>query len=49
MPPSDYIWLTTADRMFEDGIGAEIWARGGRLDASPHSILGRLHCRAPLA
>jgi len=48
MAPSDYIWLTTADRMFEDGISAEIWARGGRLDASPHSILGRLRCRAPL-
>jgi len=48
MPPSDYIWLTTAKRMFEDGIGAEIWVRGGRLDASLHSILGTRHCRAPL-
>ncbi len=48
MPPSDYIWLTDKDRMFEDGISAEIWARGGRLDASPHSILGRFRCRAPL-
>jgi len=48
MPPSDYIWFTTADRMFEDGISAEIWARGGRLDASPQSILGRLRCRGPL-
>ena len=48
MPPSDHVWLTTADRMFEDGIGAKIWARGGRLDASPHSILGKLHCLAPL-
>lgn len=48
MPPSDYIWLTVADRMFEDGVSAEIWARGGRFDASPQSILGRLRCRAPL-
>ena len=48
MPPSDYIWLTVTDRMFEDGIAAEIWARGGRLDASPQSIFGRLRCRAPL-
>jgi len=48
MPPSDFIWLTNKDRMFEDGISAEIWARGGRLDASPQSILGRLRCRAPL-
>jgi len=48
MPPSDYIWLTVTDRMFEDGIAAEIWARGGRLDASPQSIFGRLRRRAPL-
>ena len=48
MPPSDYIWLTDKDRMFEEGISAEIWVRGGRLDTSPHSILGRFRCRAPL-
>ena len=48
MPPSDYIWLTVAEHMFKDGISAEIWARGGRLDVSPQSLLGRLRCRAPL-
>lgn len=48
IPPSDFIWVAQKDRMFEDGISAEIWARGGRLDASPQSILGRLGCRAPL-
>jgi hypothetical protein len=48
MPPSDYIWLTTADRLFADGISAEIWVRGGRLDAPLQSILGRFRCRAPL-
>jgi hypothetical protein len=48
MPPSDFIWVAEKDRMFEDGISAEIWARGGQLDASPQSILGRLGCRAPL-
>lgn len=48
MPPSDFIWVAEKDRMFEDGISAEIWARGGRPDASPQSILGRLRCRAPL-
>ena len=48
MQPSDFIWIAQKDRMFEDGISAEIWARGGRLDASPQSILGRLSCRAPL-
>lgn len=41
MPPSDYIWLTTAKRMFEDGIGAEIWVRGGRLnDAADLAVCG---------
>ena len=48
MPPSDFIWVAQKDRMFEDGMSAEIWARGGRLDASPQSILGRLTCGAPL-
>lgn len=48
MPPSDFIWLTEQSRMFRDGVSAEIWARGGRLDAPPQSILGRLACRAPL-
>lgn len=49
MPPSDFIWITEKDRMFAEGISAQIWARGGRSDASPQSILGRLCCRAPLA
>jgi hypothetical protein len=48
MQPSDFIWIAQKDRMFEDGISAEIWARGGRLDVSPQSILGSLSCRAPL-
>ncbi|MHC4567080.1 MAG: replication-relaxation family protein [Planctomycetota bacterium] len=49
MQPSDFIWVTQKDRMFEDGISADIWARGGQLDTSPQSILGRLSCRAPLS
>ncbi len=48
MPPSDFIWLTEQTRMFKDGISAEIWVRGGRLDMPPRSILGSLACRAPL-
>ena len=48
MQPSDFIWIAQKDRMFEDGISADIWARGGRLDTSPQSILGRLSCRTPL-
>ena len=49
MPPSDFIWLTVADRMFTEGISAQIWVRGGRLDSPSHSILGRWSRRAPLA
>ena len=48
MQPSDFIWVTQKDRMFEDGISADIWVRGGRLDTSPQSILGSLSCRALL-
>lgn len=49
MAPSDFVWLAEKNRMFEDGISGMIWFRGGRLDASPQSILGSLGCRAPLS
>lgn len=39
-PPSDFIWLTDQDRMFSQDVGTRIWARGGRADAPPESILG---------
>jgi DNA-binding MarR family transcriptional regulator len=48
MPPSDFIWLTEQSRLFRDGVSAEIWVRGGKIEASPQSILGSLCCRAPL-
>jgi Replication-relaxation len=41
MPPSDFIWLTDQDSMFSHGLPANIWARGGRLNNPPQSILGR--------
>ena len=40
-PPSNFVWLTDQDRLTEHGIGAEIWARGGRIDDRPQSILGQ--------
>ena len=40
MPPSDFIWLANQEKMFSDGLSAEIWARGGKMDRSPQSILG---------
>jgi hypothetical protein len=48
MQPSRFIWLTEQERMFNDGVSANIWARGGNLHATQQSILGRLSCRAPL-
>ena len=44
-PPSDFVWLTDQDRLFEHGISAEIWARGGRIDDRPQSILGQTLAR----
>ena len=48
MKPSNFIWLTECGRLFADGASAEIWARGGDLQASQQSILGSLCCLAPL-
>jgi hypothetical protein len=41
MPPSDFVWLTDQHSMFSKGISANIWARGGRHNNPPQSILGR--------
>ena len=49
MPPSDFIWLVDQQRMFSYGLAAKIWARGGRNDEPPQSILGeKLACELPL-
>ena len=48
MPPSDFIWLTDQGKMFSRGLAAKIWARGGRNEDPPQSILGpRLACELP--
>jgi protein involved in plasmid replication-relaxation len=39
-PPLNYLWVTDQVQMFECGIGARIWARGGRADIPSQSILG---------
>ena len=49
MPPSDYVWLTEQNRLFQEGAGGSIWNRGGRLEESPRSMLGTLGCKTPLA
>ena len=49
MPPSDFIWLTDQESMFTHGVSAEIWAKGGRYDDPPRSILGpKLACETPV-
>ena len=48
MHPSNFIWLTDRQRIFEDGVSWRIWARGGDLQTLQHSILGSRCCRAPL-
>ena len=42
MVPSDFIWSADQMAMFENGLGAEIWARGGKDQARHQSILGSL-------
>ena len=40
MPPSDFIWVTDRACLLSGGVGAPIWARGGRMASAPESILG---------
>lgn len=40
MPPSDFIWLTSQEKMFSDGLSAEIWVRGGKTNRPTQSIIG---------
>jgi hypothetical protein len=48
MDPSGFIYLSEQQRLFEDGVFAKIWVRGGNLQVVQRSIIGRLHCRIPL-
>ena len=49
IPPSDFIWVTDQERMFSHGLSAEIWARGGKIDTPPQSIIGSiLACDSPV-
>jgi Replication-relaxation len=41
MPGSEFIWVTDQERMFSNGISAEIWARSGWYDKPPESILSQ--------
>jgi len=36
----DFIWLTDQTKMFDHGLSANIWVRGGRYEDSRESILG---------
>jgi hypothetical protein len=50
MPPAEFIWITSADELFNQGLSGPIWSRGGRIDGPRLSILGpTLGRSAPLA
>ncbi len=48
MPPSNFIWLTEQEKMFNYGLSAKIWAKGGHYNNPLQSILGKLSCKAPV-
>lgn len=39
MPLSNFVWITSEHEMFEKGVSAKIWSRGGNLDKPCESIL----------
>ena len=45
-PPSDFIWLTSKNNMFKNGLAAAIWARGGQYNKPRESILGPWNFKA---
>lgn len=47
-PPSDFVWATFEERMFNDGISDTIWSKGGQTQRRPESILDGLACPMPL-
>jgi len=49
MSPSGFVWITSADRMFAEGVSGKIWVAGGATDQSAQSILDRLARPAPLS
>ena len=47
-PPSDFVWVTSEERMFAEGISGAIWARAGVAEQAPESILDSLSLPMPL-
>lgn len=48
MSPAGFVWVTSEDRMFAEGISGKIWFPGGRSDGLPESILDALAAPLPL-
>lgn len=48
IPPSGFIWVTSQESMFAEGISGTIWARGGKQDIARQSILADLCMKAPI-
>ena len=45
MPPTDFVWVTSQDRMLSNGLADTIWVRGGHTDRPAESILGKTTAR----
>jgi len=41
IPGSDFIWLTDQSQIFDHGVAANIWIRGGQYEKPRESILGK--------
>ncbi|MFC1735281.1 replication-relaxation family protein [Candidatus Hydrogenedentota bacterium] len=39
MSPSSFVWVTSAEKMFEQGLAAKIWSAGGDMNADADTIL----------
>ena len=44
MPPSNFVWATDQEKMFEHGLADAIWARGGHAQKPLESILNHKLC-----
>ena len=48
LAPSGFVWITTAEQLFADGISGPIWTAGGQSDHDRRSIVGGLAQSCPL-
>jgi len=42
IPPSDFVWVSSQDLMFAEGVSGDIWTKGGDREQGLQSILGSI-------